>query len=1329
VTDLNVVLKTNLELGQGGRGALTPDSLRATMVDFADDLATLKALDATLADVTLTHTPASVPADFAVAGAYVFGQGVGHLRTMLLAIAADLDALNDEGGYGVSLAHTAARIPPDFLSGGIGLAPVRDGAPYAASGLYKWLGQALDAIADDIVLVATAITAGSVASAAEPFALSDGDTLTLKVDQGGVQTATFNGEVAVSQSVSAPFNLEPDDEITVAVDGGDPQTATIAATAATVQCATAQPYNLTNGWTLLVSVNGAGAQAATFNTGDFVAIGAATAAEVAAVIETDIAGVTADVQGGKVVITSDARGTGSGVQITGGLANGAFAFDTDAHAGTGDCVDVDAVTAQEVVDVLTSDVVGATATVDTVLTQAEVTCGTAETYALANNDTLTAKVDQGGVQTATILGAAAAVESANVETFALSGGDTLNVAIDGGAPQEVVFAAVAAERVCVNQETYAITNGQTLTVKVDQGGVQTATFNAAAATADSAAETFALANGDVLNVAIDGGAPQTVTFAAAAATKLCGSSEPFALTDGMILSASVDGGGAQDATFNGAAAAIECATAEPYDLMALGGPPTFTVEIDGGAEQAPVFSAVAAAVDSGAETFRIENGETITAKVDQGIVQTATFVTSSAKVSGVGGNAALLPMAAETMNVRITAPGGFDTGWMNIVFGTEATMAEAVNTLNSQIIAGSAVLKDANNARILSDYMGTGVHVMTDSVAAGITSKLGLPDAADEVGGGDFALNTQATADEVATRLDSDFADATTTAAAGVVTISSDTYGTGSYIEVTGGTANAELGFSIVEAQGSGDCVDASAVTAEEIAAALDSGISGATVTATTAGTKVTITSDKIGLGSHVEVTGGALNTALGFNTVIVDGSGDAVNLGAATAAEVAAVLETDIAGAAAAGESGQVRLSSDKIGTGSHIEITGGTANAILGFGLGDNQGSGDFVDASVATAAEVAAVVTGLTGASAADVGGTVRITSALIGTGSHVEVTGGTANVALGFDTNDHQGTGDFVDASVATAAEVAAVLETDILGAAATSADGYVVLTSDTEGTGSYIEVTGGTANAELGFSTDEIQGSGDFVAAGAATAEEVAAVIDGALTGADASATTAGTKVTITSQKIGTGSHVEVTGGTANVALGFDTDEHDGTGSAVDLSAVTAAEIAALLSGFAGATATAADGFVTLKSDTVGGGSYIEVTGGNINAQVGFDTDEHSVTAITSVILTSDSLGTGSDLAFGGSANAVLLMPDDAGAGDAVDLSATTAAEAVVVLNADVAGATARATADGEVIIASDTLGATGYVEVTGGAANDEFSFTTAETQGTGDPALDTTPRS
>jgi len=31
--------------------------------------------------------------------------------------------------------------------------------------------------------------------------------------------------------------------------------------------------------------------------------------------------------------------------------------------------------------------------------------------------------------------------------------------------------------------------------------------------------------------------------------------------------------------------------------------------------------------------------------------------------------------------------------------------------------------------------------------------------------------------------------------------------------------------------------------------------------------------------------------------------------------------------------------------------------------------------------------------------------------------------------------------------------------------------------------------------------------------------------------------------------------------------------------------------------------------------------------------------------------------------------------------------------------------------------------------VTGGAANDEFSFTTAETQGTGDPALDTTPRS
>jgi uncharacterized phage protein gp47/JayE len=60
-----------------------------------------------------------------------------------------------------------------------------------------------------------------------------------------------------------------------------------------------------------------------------------------------------------------------------------------------------------------------------------------------------------------------------------------------------------------------------------------------------------------------------------------------------------------------------------------------------------------------------------------------------------------------------------------------------------------------------------------------------------------------------------------------------------------------------------------------------------------------------------------------------------------------------------------------------------------------------------------------------------------------------------------------TGDFVDISLATAAEVAAVLDANLSNAGASAAGGFVTITSDAGGT---IKVTGGTANGALGFPT-------------------------------------------------------------------------------------------------------------------------------------------------------------------------------------------------------------------------------------------------------------------
>lgn len=67
------------------------------------------------------------------------------------------------------------------------------------------------------------------------------------------------------------------------------------------------------------------------------------------------------------------------------------------------------------------------------------------------------------------------------------------------------------------------------------------------------------------------------------------------------------------------------------------------------------------------------------------------------------------------------------------------------------------------------------------------------------------------------------------------------------------------------------------------------------------------------------------------------------------------------------------------------------------------------------------------------------------------------------------------GDFAVPAAATALEVAARIISDLTGANAIDAGGSVRINSDLNGSGSSIEITGGTANAELGFSTSIIKG--------------------------------------------------------------------------------------------------------------------------------------------------------------------------------------------------------------------------------------------------------------
>jgi hypothetical protein len=175
-----------------------------------------------------------------------------------------------------------------------------------------------------------------------------------------------------------------------------------------------------------------------------------------------------------------------------------------------------------------------------------------------------------------------------------------------------------------------------------------------------------------------------------------------------------------------------------------------------------------------------------------------------------------------------------------------------------------------------------------------------------------------------------------------------------------------------------------------------------------------------------------------------------------------------------------------------------------------------------------------------------------------------------------------TGDFVDITNATAAEVASVLSSNLTGASALDAAGEVRLTSDLEGSGSAVRITGGTGFEALGFSREKVRGfnidkaaqiintasetyalsdgetlfvkvdrggtqtitfpTGDFVAIGAATAVEVAKSINSQIS--DAVAYEVLGKVQIESLDTGTNSFVEVTGGTANTALSFPLNEEE-----------------------------------------------------------------------------------------------------------------------------------------------------------------------------------------
>lgn len=198
-----------------------------------------------------------------------------------------------------------------------------------------------------------------------------------------LQTASSSPTSGYIASAAQPFNLEPAQTLIVKIDAEAPVTVTFTATAASRTAGGAGPYSLADQQTLTLAIDGGSAKTKTFDAGEFVDITQATAEEVKNSLNAFFAsqglGCAATVVAGAVKVTSNRRGSGSGVNITGGTANVGLAFTTGNVAGTGNVSNIDAVTAAEVASLLTAAPLPAGATATTQSGTVIVTSGTTGT--------------------------------------------------------------------------------------------------------------------------------------------------------------------------------------------------------------------------------------------------------------------------------------------------------------------------------------------------------------------------------------------------------------------------------------------------------------------------------------------------------------------------------------------------------------------------------------------------------------------------------------------------------------------------------------------------------------------------------------------------------------------------------------------------------------------------------------------------------------------------------------------------------------------------------------------------------------------------------------
>lgn len=181
--------------------------------------------------------------------------------------------------------------------------------------------------------------------------------LTLNSSPGQPAAAQITG------TVIGPYSLTPGDTLAITRDAAGLSTATFTATAASIST-DAGPFDLANGQTVALRIDGGAPRAVVLSAADFVDITAATAEELALVIAAAVSEVTAVANvDDTVTITSKQRGTGSSIEvISGGTASAALGLTLGIATGTGNVDDITAVKISEIKTIVEAAVSGVTVT-------------------------------------------------------------------------------------------------------------------------------------------------------------------------------------------------------------------------------------------------------------------------------------------------------------------------------------------------------------------------------------------------------------------------------------------------------------------------------------------------------------------------------------------------------------------------------------------------------------------------------------------------------------------------------------------------------------------------------------------------------------------------------------------------------------------------------------------------------------------------------------------------------------------------------------------------------------------------------------------------------